>query len=40
LLPAVGSTPADVSPAPAHADGIRAQQPASNTIREIIIGQW
>jgi hypothetical protein len=40
LLPAVGSTPADVSPAPARADGVSAQQAASNRIREIIIGQW
>jgi hypothetical protein len=40
LLPTVGSTPADVRPAPAHADGMREQQAASSRIRELIIGLW
>ena len=40
LLPAVGSAPADVRPTPAHADGIRQQQAASNRIRGLFIGLW
>ena len=40
LLPAFGSTPADVSPAPAHAEGAKAQQAASNRIRELFMVLW
>ena len=40
LLPAFGSTPADVRPAPAHAAGAKAQQAASNRIRELIMVLW